>query len=90
MSILYSNDIGFFVSHVKYINECYTNTFENSTQVKYMLKDELFKIDSPYNNPNKESISRQRKRKYNEDRSLEKVQEVSILNFELHRIRLTI
>lgn len=48
MSVLYSTDIGFFISHAMFINACYLNVSDNVTKVNYELKNELFKIDTPY------------------------------------------
>lgn len=48
MSVLYSSDTGFLISHDQFINHCYSKIFENSEEVVYKMKKELFKIVTPY------------------------------------------
>lgn len=61
MSVLYSSDSGFFVSHEQFINTCYFNVSEDLNKVPYKLKKELFKILTPYTANNSSTKSRKRK-----------------------------
>lgn len=81
MSVLYSTDTGFFISHAKFIDVCYSQVHENSTEVGYKLKSELFKIYTPYKTSDK-LLSKQRKRYvYQSDENHNKLQEeVSLIS----------
>lgn len=61
MSVLYSSDAGFFISHEQFINKCYLNLSEDSMHVKYKTKKELFKIITPYKSNNSSTKTRKRK-----------------------------
>lgn len=76
MSVLHSSEHGFFISHAQFIDACYCNVSDNSAEVKYKLKNELFKIDTPYKS-NGNLLSKHRKRNFqqNNDVLLDKLQE---------------
>lgn len=76
MSVLYSSENGFFISHAQFINACYCNVVDNSTEVKYKLRNELFKIDTPYKSDGN-LLSKHRKRTFqqNNDVLFDKLQE---------------
>lgn len=81
MSVLHSCEDGFFISHAEFIDACYCSVSDNSTEVKYKLKNKLFKIDIPYKCSG--NLSKQRKRNFQQssDISLDKLQEEVSITF---------
>lgn len=91
MSVLYSSDAGFFISHDQFINNCYSNLSEDSMEVRYKVKKELFKIITPYKSNNMPTKLRKRKLQndYEEDRTSEIMQkEVCVFLCYFNRLKI--
>lgn len=61
MSVVYSSDIGFYVSHEKFILQCYKNVTNQDVVKSFVLKPSIFKINNQFTATNVKSRHKKRK-----------------------------
>lgn len=61
MSVIYSSDLGFYISHEKFIQQCYNNVSDQDTIESFTLTPSIFKINNQFAACNVKNRSKKRK-----------------------------